>query len=287
MEQNHVLLTGGSGFIGRNVRSELAAGCTLFVPTRQELDLLDETAVRRYLTAHSIRTVIHAANPNPVKNPLDAQERMLEDSLRVFMNLYQAQALYERMYTLGSGAEYDKSREISLIPETQEGRAVPYDAYGLSKFIMDKLIAGSEKQCNLRIFACFGDGDHASKFITHCIRCCLRGEDITIRQDCLFDYMHVSDLAKILVFFASHTPQYRAYNVCTGTRVLLSTIAQTVREEMHAENCIRILSPGRNHEYTGDNTRLLREMGGYSFLPLREGIRRQIRSELYALERNG
>lgn len=284
MERKHVLLTGGSGFIGRNVRDVLAAHFDLYAPTRQELNLLDEKAVRGYLSAHQIETVIHAANPNPVKNALDEQNRMFEDSLRVFMNLYQAQELYTRMYTLGSGAEYDKSQEISQIPETQQGRAVPYDSYGLAKFVMDKLTAGSEKLCNLRIFACFGEGDHESKFITHCIRCCLRGEDITIRQDCLFDYMHVSDLAKILVYFAEHEPTYRAYNVCTGTRVLLSTIAGMVREEMHAENEIRILSPGLNHEYTGDNSRLLEEMGGYGFLDLREGIRMQIESEKKGME---
>ncbi len=287
MERKRVLLTGGSGFIGRNVRGTLADHCELFAPTRQELDLLDEAAVRRYLTEHEIEVVIHAANPNPVKNLLDTQERMFEDSLRVFMDLYRAQDLYERMYTLGSGAEYDKSREISLIAETQGRRSVPHDSYGLAKSIMYEMIEGSEKQCDLRIFACFGDGDHESKFITHCIRCCLRGEDITIRQDCLFDYMHVSDLAKILLFFIGHEPKYRAYNVCTGAPILLSEIARIVQEEMQTENAIRLLAPGRNREYTGDNTRLQQEMGGYAFLSLREGIRRQIQYEKRALGQDG
>ncbi len=273
-----VLLTGGSGFIGRNIKDYLSEKCILFAPTRKELNLLSETEVRDYISKNNIEIVIHAANPNPVKNSLDKAESMVEDSIRVFLNLYQAQDLYERMYTLGSGAEYDKSKEISLIKEEEQGRAVPYDTYGIIKYTIDKIIAGSDKQYNLRIFACYGPTDHESKFITHAINCCMAGEDITIRQDCYFDYMQVMDLAHILVYFIANEPKHHVYNVCTGTRVLLSEIAEMVREEMHTDNKVVLLSEGYNHEYTGSNERLLEELGGYDFISLRDGIRVQIES---------
>ena len=274
-----VLLTGGSGFIGRNIQKPLSERCILYAPARKELNLLDETAVRQYLQDNQIEIVIHSANPNPVKNQLDAKESMFEDSLRIFMNLYQAQPFYERMYLLGSGAEYDKSKEISLIREEDAGRSLPYDSYGLAKFIMNQLSMGSEKLYNLRIFGCYGATDHFSKFITHCIHCCMSQENITIRQDCYFDYMQVLDLAEILDYFIYHVPKYRVYNVCTGTRVLLSEIAQMVREEMHSDSEIILLQEGLNREYTGDNSRLLEEIGDFSFTSLREGIRMQIETE--------
>jgi GDP-L-fucose synthase len=273
-----VLLTGGSGFIGRNIKDYLSEKCILFAPTRKELNLLSETDVRDYISQNNIEIVIHAANPNPVKNSLDKAESMVEDSIRVFLNLYQAQDLYERMYTLGSGAEYDKSKEINLIKEDEQGRAVPYDTYGIIKYTIDKIIAGSDKQYNLRIFACYGPTDHESKFITHAINCCLAGEDITIRQDCYFDYMQVTDLAHILVYFIDNKPKHHVYNVCTGTRVLLSEIAEMVREEMHTDNKVVLLSEGYNREYTGSNERLLEELGGYDFISLRDGIKIQIES---------
>lgn len=274
-----VLLTGGSGFIGRNIKDYLENVCELYAPCRQELNLLDEKEVRNYLTENKIDIVIHAANPNPVKNSLDKSETMFEDSMRVFMNLYQAKDCYEYMYTLGSGAEYDKSQDIILIPEEDEGRAIPYDSYGLAKFVMNELIEHSDKHCNLRIFACYGPTDHASKFITHVIHCCMKNEPITIRQDCYFDYMHVSDLAKILEYFIYHKPQHKAYNVCTGTRYTLREIAEMVRSQMHMENEITVLNPGWNKEYTGSNQRLLSEIGEYTFMSLEDGIRIQIESE--------
>lgn len=279
MKEKRVLLTGGSGFIGRNIKGYLSTVCTLYAPTRKELNLLSEQDVRQYLSEHKIDVVIHAANPNPVKNCLDRQESMFEDSIRVFMNLYHAQDCYERMYTLGSGAEYDKSRDMVLIEEKEAGRSVPRDTYGLIKYTINQIIEKSSKQYNLRIFACYGPTDHESKFITHAVRCCLSDEPITIRQNCYFDYMHVSDLAKILEYFICHEPAHHVYNVCTGTRVTLKEIAEKVRKQMGTDNDIIMLQDGWNKEYTGCNKRLLGELGGYSFLDLDEGIRIQIESE--------
>ena len=275
----NVLITGGTGFIGRNVCPHISSVCNMYAPTRNELNLLDEKEVRNYISSNKIEVVLNLANPNPVKNKLDNQDRMFEDSIRIFLNLYRAQDLYAMMYTLGSGAEYDKSIDAIQVTEEEETRSLPYDSYGLAKYTINQIIACSIKQCNLRIFGCYGPGDHESKFITHAIRCCLNDEDITIRQDCYFDYMHVYDLGKIMGYFIYNSPKYRSYNVCTGTRVLLSGIAEKVKEQMNSSSKIVILKDGFNKEYTGSNLRLLEEMGEYIFISLDDGIRMQIESE--------
>lgn len=274
-----VLVTGSTGFVGRNTRDYLETVCDLYAPSRAELNLLEEDSVRDYIAKNRIEVVLNLANPNPVKNVLDKQNTMFEDSMRIFLNLYRAQDCYEMMYTLGSGAEYDKSKDAVQVTEEEELRSLPYDSYGLTKYLANSLIAQSIKQCNLRIFGCYGPTDHESKFITHAIRCCLRNEDITIRQDCYFDYMHVYDLGKIMGFFIDHTPRYRSYNVCTGTRVRLSEIAGKVKTMMGSDSKIVLLKDGYNKEYTGSNQRLLKEMGDYKFMSLEEGIRLQIEEE--------
>lgn len=279
MMMKRVLLTGGTGFIGRNIRPYLEKTCHLFAPKRVELDLYDQDQIRKYIVSNKIDIIVNAANPNPVKNSLDKAETMFEDSIRMFMNFYMAQDYYEMMYTLGSGAEYDKSKDICSIQEKEEWRSIPYDSYGLMKFTINQIIANSEKQCNLRVFGCYGPTDHESKFITHAIRCCLRNENITIRQNCFFDYMQVMDLAKIVKYFIYNKPKYRSYNVCTGTRVSLTKIACIVREQMKSENEIIILSEGFNKEYTASNKRLMEEIQNYRFISLEEGIAMQIAYE--------
>lgn len=258
----------------------LQKACNLYAPKREELNLYDERKVREYIRQNKIDVVIHSANPNPVKNQLDKQDTMFEDSIRIFMNLFKAQDYYEMMYTFGSGAEYDKSKDICLVTEEEETRSVPYDSYGLAKFTMNQIIGKNNKQCNLRIFACYGPTDHESKFITHVIHCCMRHEDITIRQNCYFDYMQVADLARVTEYFLNRTPKYRSYNVCTGTKTLLSDIAGIVKRQMNSDSNIVILKDGWNKEYTGSNERLMKELGDFEFITLEDGIRLQIESEL-------
>ena len=274
-----VLLTGGTGFIGRNIRPILEKEVVLFSPNRTELNLKDEQSVRDYINTNKIDVVIHSANPNPVKNQLDEASLFFEDSLRCFMNLYKARDLYEKMFFLGSGAEYNKQLDICSISEEDCFRSIPNDSYGFAKFIMNIICHNDEKLVNLRIFACYGPTDYESKFITHCIHCCMNNQDITIRQDCYFDYMHVFDLGKILIRLINKYPKDCDYNVCSGTRKRLYEIAKIVKEQMKSESNIILLSDGMNREYTGNNEKLIKELGNFDFISLEDGIKLQIDSE--------
>ena len=275
----NVLFTGGSGFIGRNVINGLKEFCYIFAPTREELNLLDCDAVKKYIIDNKIQVVINSANPNPVKNQLDKKEKMFEDSIRIFLNLYDAENYYEKMITFGSGAEYDKSLDIDKIKEIEFGRSIPKDTYGLIKYTINLLIEKSEKQFNLRLFAVYGPTDHESKFITHVIRSILRNEIITIRKDCKFDYMQVMDLIGIIRYFIYNNPKYNTYNVATGKDYYLSEIAEMIKEEMNSSLDIKLLSNEVNKAYTADNSRLLEEINDYEFTPLVEGIKKQIQFE--------
>jgi len=166
-----------------------------------------------------------------------------------------------------------------MVKEEEEFRSVPYDSYGLAKYTINQIASKSDKLCNLRVFGCYGPTDHESKFITHAIRCCLKNEDITIRQNCFFDYMQVTDLAKIIEHFIYNKPRFTSYNVCTGVRVSLYEIAEEVRRQMDIKNRVILLKSGLNKEYTASNDRLMSEIENYKFLSIEEGISIQIAHE--------
>ncbi|MEA4925063.1 MAG: NAD(P)-dependent oxidoreductase [Syntrophomonadaceae bacterium] len=274
-----LLFTGGTGFIGRNVIPMLRENFDVHSPGRQELNLKDEIAVREYLSRECFDIVIHSANPNPEKNELDQKNYMLEDSLRIFMNFYAARNCFEKILFLGSGAEYDKTMEICSIHEDQCFRSIPKDIYGFSKYIMNSLASSSRNVYNICLFGCYGPTDHHTKFITHCIRCCLRDEPITIRQDCRFDYYHVYDLARMMIWLIENEPNHHIYNACSGERVLLSEIAEEVKTQMGSRHPIKILKSGLNREYTASNERFVKESGLYPKISLKEGIAMQIEWE--------
>ena len=149
-----VLVTGRTGFIGRNLLPFLSERHEVAAPTRQELDLKDAAAVADYISRGGFDVVFHGANPNPVKNAADDLDRMFEDSLQIFMNLYQARHACGKLLYLGSGAEYDKRFDLDRVQESDMGRHLPADAYGLSKFIMNEMATGTDNVYNLRLFAC-------------------------------------------------------------------------------------------------------------------------------------
>lgn len=272
-----ILLTGATGFIGRNILPILRERYDVLSPSRALLNLKSSDAIERYITQEKIDVILHCANPNPVVNALsDHADTFFEDSLRMFSCLAHASRLCERMIFLGSGAEYDKRRDISHFAEQEIGKRMPADSYGLAKYLMNAIASGSENIYNMRVFGCYGPSDHGSKFITHAINCCLKRQPVTVRQDCLFDYMHVFDAAKLAALLIDGSPRFHDYNCCSGTRVRLSEIAAEVCRQLGNPLPIELLSPGDNLEYTGDNGRLLSEFGDISFIPLSEGISMQI-----------
>lgn len=274
-----VLYTGGHGFVGKNIVGLLSDRYDLFAPTRAELDLKDTAAVAAYLKKNSFDVVVNAANPNPVKNELDKSNDFFEDSMRIYMNFSTANDLYGKMLYFGSGAEYDKSKDICSISEQDCFRSVPKDSYGFAKYIMNTMTAKSANIYNLCLFACYGPYDHASKFITHCIRCCIDKLPITIRQDCWFDYIHVRDVAKITMWHIENDSKYHMYNLCSGSRILLSQIAEEVKRQMKSDSEIVILNDGFNNEYTASNQRFTEESDLYPEIGIEQGISLQIEWE--------
>lgn len=280
-----IFLTGATGFVGKNILPLLREKYIVDAPSRQELDLKDSLAVEKYVKEGKYDVIIQSANPNPVKNSLcDKADTMFEDSMRIFMNFYNVRQHCGKLLYFGSGAEFDKTRDICKVKECDVTASIPKDSYGLAKFYMNELAKTSENVYNVRIFGCYGPYDHESKFLTHVIRCCLRNEEITIRQNCYFDYLQVFDLASALECLIDNEPQYHDYNVCSGVSISLKEIAERISAQMGYEGNIKILNEGLNREYTADNQRFKDEFGdAFNITSIDEGIKIQIAHEKRAL----
>lgn len=274
--KSRLLFTGGTGFIGTNVLPILKEKFDVFTPDRYELNLFDSEITRKYLIDNNIRLVMHCANPNPAKESEDTNEKLLRDSLQLFISLYKNKDVLDKIVFLGSGATYDKTKDIVSVTEDKANDSIPKDDYGFAKFIMNYL--ATDNVYNLCVFGCYGPGDAESKFITHCIRCVLRNEPITIRQNCLFDYMHVFDLGKIMSWILSENVKYHSYNACSGKKVSLLQLAEEVKRQMNSDLPIIVLKDGMNLEYTASNGRLLEEYRE-DFISIEDGISIQIKWE--------
>jgi GDP-L-fucose synthase len=266
-----VLITGSTGFVGSSIVPILKRFYDVDTPSRSELNLLEAGAVEQYFRKEKFDVVVHLANPT-AQNPIDRKEELLELSLRVFTSLAHCSHLFGKMIYLGSGAEYGKHRALVQISEEEFGKELPKDAYGLSRYIMNDIAAQKTNITNLRLFACCGPNDPPYKLIQHAIGCIERGETITQRQNMLYDFLYVEDIAYILRYFVEHEPLYKAYNLCSGTGVLTGDVANEVRKQLNSDIPIVFENETLGLEYTASNERLRLELPGWKPTPIEAAV---------------
>ena len=269
-----ILITGGSGYIGTNLREYLGKNYTIFAPRHKVLDLLDSGAVERYFKTHRIDVVINCA----VVGGSRSEEQVMGSvatNLRMFFNIARCRKYFKKMVHLGSGAEYDKDRPCHKVREEDFGKRVPKDEYGFYKYVCGQYIGySSDPITELRIFGLFGPGeDYRLRFISNMMVRMLLGKPLEMNQDVYFDYVYIKDFCRIVAHFIEHIGKYRAYNIGTGKRVRLSAIAQKMRDISGTKKPITIKKKGLNKEYTCDATRLLSELGGFQFTDFNEALR--------------
>ena len=268
-----ILITGGSGFIGRNLVEQLAGTYEVSAPSSAELDLLNEQVVREYLSTHSCDVIVHAATTRSNRN-VGAPPDMLDRNCRMFFNLVRNQGQFGKMIHFGSGAEYHKTGLPARVKEEYFDTHVPADPYGFSKYICAKYTERSERLVELRLFAVFGKyEDYTVRFISNACCRALKGLPIVLRQDIVFDYLYIKDLVKLTMWFIENNARHKAYNVCTGRPVALTELARVIARVSGRNPNVSVMSEGMGPEYSADNSRMLAEMGGYQFWDLESAIR--------------
>lgn len=263
-----IFLTGGSGFIGRNILEQLGSSYDIIAPSHSELDLTDSDAVLEFLKRNPVDVVVHAANIGGTRK----QQHVFgisHTNLKIFFNLIRAKKYYNRLINLGSGAEYGKQQNLSLVSEDFFDAKVPGDEYGLYKYVCSKYADRVDFITHIRLFAVFGKyEDYEIRFISNAICKALLGLPITLRQNVKFDYLCIDDFVKILGKIISAKPAEKFLNVCSGEPVELAKLARKVLLATGAKVEVLTANPGFGMEYTGDNSRLRKEIGKLELTPI-------------------
>ncbi len=273
-----VLITGASGFIGKNLFYKLSEEYNVFAPSHKELDLLDTLEVENYLKNNDIDIVIHSAVQGTLGLSEECAKMVLKNNIRMFFNLSRCNELYEKMIYFGSGAEYGKSAYIPKMKEEYFGKTVPDDDYGLSKYVMAKVSENIENIYTLRVFGVFGPYENYNyRFISNVICKLLSNKEVVVHQNVNFDYLYIDDLCEITKWFINSKPIYNTYNVCTGNTIEIYSIAKMICEKLGIKSDIMLEKDGLNTEYSGDNSRLLKEIGEFDFTPMSDALDKLIK----------
>ena len=95
---------------------------------------------------------------------------------------------------------------------------------------------------------------------------------IVINQNVVYDYIYINDFARIVEYFVINNTKNKIFNVTTTESIDLLTIANMINNVSDYISEIHILNDGIGVEYTGDNNKLLSEIGDFKFTPQDEAI---------------
>ena len=271
----NIFITGSNGFVGTHLKeylSNLYLEYSLFSPSSSELDLANEIAVDDYILLNKIDVIIHLANRGGDRTTVN-MKNVTEYNLRIFFNIAKHEKNVKKIISFGSGAEYGKHKPIIDAKEEDYLKSQPLDEYGFYKSITSKYIEKSQNIVQLRIFGAYGEYEnYRFKFITNAIVKNLLQLPIVINKNVFFDYIYIDDLVKMIDWAIHNETKEKIYNVTTGTKIDLISLANLVNETSDFKSEIKVLNDGLNNEYTSNNEKILSEIGNFEFTTHKNAI---------------
>jgi len=263
----NILITGGSGFIGRNLVEGLKTKYKIYAPSHKQLDLFDYKKVNTYIKKNKIKVVIHSA--------IKGGDMVFENTMRMFMSILYSIDHIDKFIHLGSGAEYAKTRDLKKVKEIDFGKFIPEDDYGFAKYLCSRIAQNNKKIITLRLFGIYGKyEDYRYKFIANSIVKNLLKFPIKIKQSVIFDYLYIDDFVKIVDDFIKKPSKHNFYNISPTKSISLIEIVKIINKISDYKSKIEVINKGLNFQYTADNKRLLSEIKGFKFTSYEEGIAR-------------
>ena len=200
-----ILITGGSGFIGRSLIKALNQEHDVFSPSSKELDVTNSYDVEKYLQNKYFDWVIHCA----IKGGRRATQDTSDDAynnIKMFFNLMNNKDRFGKLINFASGAEFDRTSAINSNTNNLNN-SYPTDPYGMSKNIISRIIQDCINCYNFRVYGVFGEDEDDTRFIKSNIKRYKNAEHLKIYQQQAFDFFYIEDLITIVKYYIDN-PKY-------------------------------------------------------------------------------
>jgi nucleoside-diphosphate-sugar epimerase len=272
-----VLVTGATGFVGRQALAPLAArGFEVHAPGRHELDVLDPAATARFVEELRPTHLLHLAwyaEPGAFWESPE-NERWLTASIALLEAF--ASSGGTRAVIAGTCAEYDWSGD-GLLSE-QRTRLAPRTAYGRAKDALHSAVA--ELDLSLawgRVFFLYGPYEDERRLVAAVTRALLAGKPArTTHGRQVRDFLHVAEVGAAFAAVLDSDVE-GAVNVGSGEGVTVADVVQRLAAIAGRPDLLELgaleTTVGEPPLLVADAGRLRDEVGWKPSRSLDEGLR--------------
>ena len=248
-----VLVTGGSGFIGKYCLNQLYAK-GFEVHAVSSVSRPSTSAVQWHhaslLNIDQTRALVRAVKPSHLLHLAwytkhgkywNAQENLnwVQSSLALIQEFTESGG--ERLVAAGTCAEYSWGHGVCLEDQTP---LAPATLYGTYKHALELMLRSWCQQTGLssawgRIFSLYGPGEHPQRLVASVIRALLMEEAATCGNGSLIrDYSHAEDVASAFVTLLESRLE-GALNIGSGEAVTLHDLVEKIASKLSGRELIK------------------------------------------------
>ena len=245
-----VWVAGHRGMVGAALVRRLAAeNCTVLMVGREEVDLLDQCAVMKWVRhSRPDSIIVAAAKVGGIHANNSAPVDFLQNNLVIQNNILAAAHAcdVDRLLFLGSSCIYPKFAEQPITEDSLlTGALEPTNEwYAIAKIAGIKLCQAYRKQYGRDWISAmptnlYGRGDNYDLETSHVLPALLRkfheakvsgAKEVVLwgSGTPLREFLHCDDLADALVFLLKNYSEYEHINVGSGSEVTIRGLAETI-----------------------------------------------------------
>lgn len=290
-----ILVTGGSGFLGKHLIHELInAGAEVAVidirkgqytgVQYHQIDLNDIDALNKCLKTIQPEIIYHLAASLNRSRDFRITNELLNINLNGTVNLLNAikNVSYDKLIYVSTSEVYG-SKTLKA-PFKEEAQFIPASPYALSKYCAEVAIQTfseiyDKNYSILRLFNFFGKKLPMHFFLSQLIASLKSHKDFDMTEgEQLRDFLYIDDVIKALLLVKDKKSNQQVFNVCSGRGQSIKDIALTLKSVLKSKSKINFGAlPYRDNEVwnmVGDNTKIKDALGWEAYYSFDEGIRK-------------